>query len=213
MQAPSVARRSIFKPHYWRRWRNLQKVESLVTLKIITADTAFEAKTSADWSVFQVWGFIGTSAMVLMDQFRGQVDYPDLTKAAKKFWEKHTERQLGVTPVTEFWVENKASGISLVKTLRALGIPARAWEPKDKTPKDKVGRANHSTLPMSAGRVWIPDSKMPGYAWVDRFESEHTSFSNDDSHLNDDQVDAHTECSSIWQERGGGVGPILELNL
>lgn len=208
MQEPSQSVRSIFKEHWWRYWRDVMAVEKRTTLKIITADTAFEEKTSADWSVFQCWNFEGINGMYLTDQIRGQWDYPDLMKAGKEFWIKHSTPKTGYTPASEFWIENKASGISLVKTMRSIGVPARPWEPKDKTPKDKVGRAKHSSLPLSAGRVYLPDPKMPGYEWVTKFINEHNAFTDDDSHLNDDQVDTHTEASSIWQERGGGTGPI-----
>jgi predicted phage terminase large subunit-like protein len=213
MQEPSTSKTTIFKPEWWRYWRDRREMEKSITLKIITADTAFEEKTSADWSVFQCWGFVSGAGMVLLDQIRGQWGYPDLTKAVKLFWEKHSSsrpKELGysVTPATELWIENKASGISIIQTLRSVGIPARKWEPKDKTPKDKVGRAKHSTMPLAAGRIYIPDPKMLGFEWVDRFVNEATCFAADGGALNDDQVDAYTEASSIWQERGGGVGPM-----
>lgn len=208
MQEPTANARAIFKEVWWRYWRNLEEVERRCTLKFMTADTAFEEKTSADWSVISLWGCEGISGLYLLDQIRGQWDYPDLFKAAKGFWEKHSRHREFITPATEYWVENKASGISLVQTLRSHRIPARAWEPKDRTPKDKVGRAKHSTMPISAGRVFLPNPSMPGFEWVGKFVNEHTAFTDDDSHLNDDQVDAHTIASSIWQERGGGRGPL-----
>jgi predicted phage terminase large subunit-like protein len=153
--------------------------------------------------------------MYLMDQVRGQWDFPDLLKNAGDFWKKHSQRQFGIAPASEFWIENKASGISLVQTLRKHPwlVPARAWEPKDKTPRDKVGRANHSSAPIYAGRVFLPDWKILGqeFKWVEKWVNEHTAFTKDDSHLNDDQVDAHTEASAIWQERGGGVGPLPNM--
>lgn len=208
MQAPTMGARKIFKEEWWRYWRDRIAVERRLTLKIITADTAFEEKVSADWSVFQCWGFEGTSGMYLMDQDRGQWEFPDLIKHARDFVNKHTARIKNVTPATEFWIENKASGISLVQTLRREGVAARAWEPKDKTPKDKVGRAKHSTMPMAAHRVFLPNPDLRENKWVQGFINEHSAFTDDDSHLNDDQVDTHTEASSIWQERGGGVGPV-----
>ena len=209
MQEPSQSARAIFKEEWWRYWKDKTEVERRITLKIITADTAFEAKTSADWSVFQVWGFEGTSGMYLMDQIRGQWEFPDLVTNVKRLLAKHTARQHGVTPASELWIENKASGISLVQSLRREGIAAKPWEPKDKTAKDKVGRAKQCTMPLAAGRVYLPDWRAlgPEYRWVEKFVNEHTAFTDDDSHLNDDMVDAHTEASSIWQERGGGVGP------
>lgn len=210
MQNPSAGTRRIFKEERWKYWTNLAEVERKITLKIITADTAFEEKTSADWSVLQCWGFQGTSGMYLLDQERGQWEFPDLIANSKAFVDKHTASRQGVTPASEFWIENKASGISLVQTLRRNSLGARAWEPKDATPKDKVGRAKHASFPIYAGRVFLPDYKAlgPEYKWVFGFISEHSAFTDDDSHMNDDQVDAQTQASSIWQERGGATGPI-----
>ena len=98
MQEPSESHRSTFKESWWRFWRNLRAVEERTTLKMITADTAFEEKTSADWSVFQCWNVEGISGMYLKDQIRGQWEYPDLMKAAKEFWLKHTKWEIGITP-------------------------------------------------------------------------------------------------------------------
>lgn len=221
MQEPSMGTRSIFKDYWWGFYRNRLQVEKRLTLKYITADTAFEEKVSADWSVFQCWGIEGTSAMFLIDQIRGQWAFPDLLEQAEQFWKKHNTPQKGITPATEFWIENKASGISLVQSLRKwTKVPARPWEPKDKTAKDKVGRAKQCTMPLSTKRIFLLCLDMikkdgiwkpvfgKEFAWVEKFMNEHSAFTDDNSHLNDDQVDAHTEANSIWQERGGGTGPL-----
>lgn len=209
MQEPSESALTIFKRAWWKYWRDAAAVERRLTLKIITADTAFKAKDSADWSVFQCWGFESCTGMYLIDQMRGKWEFPELIKNASAFWGRHSAQVAGVTPATEFWIEDKASGISLQQTLRRDGgIPAKAWEPNDKTSPDKVGRANQSTMPISAGRIFLPDPMLPGHAWVNGFVNEHEAFTTDDSHLNDDQVDGHTMASLIWQQRGGARGPL-----
>lgn len=209
MQSPSQSGRTIFNNKWWEYWRDKAAVEKRITFKIITADTAFEEKTSADYSVFQCWGFENTSGMYLLDQIRGQWTFPDLLANAEMFWKRHSERQPGVAPASDIWIENKASGISLVQSLRKLKqIPARAWEPKERTAKDKVGRAKQSTFPIYSSRVYLPDPTLPGYKWVNNFVNEHSAFTDDDSHLHDDQVDTFTEACSIWQEKGGGTGPV-----
>ena len=211
MQSPTDAATTIFKRGWWRYWTDRDKMEDRLTMKIITADTAFKATDSNDWSVLQCWGMEGSSSIVLVDQVRGRWEFPALCAQAKAFWEKH-HSQTGRhhTPATEFWIEDKASGTSLVQTLRSpeVGIPARGWIPSDRTSSDKVGRANQCTMPISTGRVVLPDPKLPGYEWVEGFINEHEAFTNDDSHLYDDQVDTETEAVLIWQERGGGRGPL-----
>jgi predicted phage terminase large subunit-like protein len=208
MQEPSESALTIFKRGWWKYWSDKAQVERRITLKIITADTAFKAKDSADYSVLQCWGFESLTGSYLLDQVRGRWEFPELLRATKSFLAKHMAHVPGITPVTECWVEDKASGQSLVQTMRREGLPVREWEPNDKTAPDKVARANQCTMPISAGRVYLPNPKLEGYKWVDGFVNEHFAFTTDDSHLYDDQVDAQTMAHLIWMQRGGGRGPI-----
>jgi predicted phage terminase large subunit-like protein len=207
MQEPSDSMLTIFKSGWWKRWYNIQEVEKRITLKILTADTAFKAKDSSDFSVLQAWGIEGISGMHLIDQSRGQWEFPELLRNARMFIEKHVTPTAGITPASEFWVEDRASGQSLVQTLRREGLRVKEWLPDAKYP-DKVARANQCTLPISAGRIFIPDSKMPGYHWVDGFVNECSAFSAELDYLHDDQVDTMTSAILIWLERGGGRGPL-----
>lgn len=209
MQEPSQTSRAIFKTEYWKYWKDRDAIESRLTYKIITADTAFKAKDSADFSVFSLWGFMAGKGIFLLDSVRGQWDFPDLMANAKAFLAK--SQLTGRTPVTDFFIEDKASGTSLVQTMKKEGLNAREWLPNDKTAMDKVGRAKQCTLPLAAGRVFLPSPALPGYKWVERFVNEHTAFTDDDSHLNDDQVDTTTMAVMIWQQRGGGIGPLPVL--
>lgn len=207
-QEPSKSSRATFKREWWKIWRDREEVERRITLKMITADTAFSAKDAADFSVFQCWGFEGISGAYLLDQERGQWDFPDLLEKARGF----LSRQMSGTPCTEAWIEDAASGISAVQSLRREGLHFRPWKPNAKVGKDKVSRAKQCALPLSAGRVFIPDPTMPGFRWVESFVNEHSAFTDDDSHLYDDQVDACTEALLIWLSRGGGVGPLPVWN-
>lgn len=210
MQQPSQAAHTIFKDHYWQRWASIKEVESRITLKFITMDTAFKDKDANDFSVLQCWGCIGISGLVLLDQERGKWEFPELVTHSKAFLEKHSRRQIGFTPATELWIEDKASGQSLVQTLNREGIGANAWEPEEGTAKDKVGRAQQCVLPLAASRVAVPHEHLPGYKWVEGFVQEHSAFTKDDSHLYDDQVDTCTMAILIWMQRGGGTGPLPE---
>lgn len=209
MQAPTDIAFSLMKKDWFRFWSNQKEVEKRITFKFLTGDTAFKAKDSADWSVFQCWGADSNRSIILLDQVMGKWEFPELLKQAKNFWKKHSTKQKQVTPATKFWIEDKASGISLIQTLITDGTPVRAWEPDiDKTSGDKVARVNQCAIPMAAGRVFFPYPKMIGYSWVDGLTNECVGFTADDSHLYDDQVDAMTEAILIWMELGGGTGPM-----
>ena len=223
MQNPRAGTMTVFRKEWWRYWNDIAVINKFITIKIITADTAFKAESANDWSVFQCWGLCPWG-MFLIDQVRKRLEFPELVTTAKEFWTKHSRRTAAsVTPATELWVEDKASGQSLVQVLRREGIPARGWTPDESmkanknkatvavgimASPDKVGRANQCTMPLSAHRIFLPDPKMEGYSWVTGFVAEHESFTTDDSHLFDDQVDTFTEACIIWQGRGGGSGAI-----
>ncbi len=209
MQSPSDASFSLIKAGWFRYWDNRKSVDKVVKYKMITGDTAFKAKDTADWSVFQCWGANDTRSLFLLDQVKGKWEFPDLLKQAKAFWTKHSTKQRSATPASRFWIEDKASGISLIQMLRDSGTPAVPWTPlADHTSTDKVARVNQCAVPLAAGRIFLPSPAMAGYRWVDHFISECIGFTSDDSHCYDDQVDTMTEAILIWMESGGGVGPI-----
>jgi predicted phage terminase large subunit-like protein len=214
MQEPIADGYNIFKAEWWGLWDDRKAVEKKITWKFITGDTAFKAKDSSDYSVFQCWGAENTRGLYLMDQIRGKWEFPELVKRIKEFKNKHTRNEMGITPATELWIEDKASGTSLVQTLRAEGIPCNAWGDKesDGVSGDKAARAKQTTLTLQQGREFVPDPRMPGYEWVDIFVGEHVAFTSDDSHAYDDQVDTRSMANLIWQKRGGGVGPLPTWN-
>lgn len=209
-QEPTEAANVIFKKDWWKYWGERAAVEKRLTLKVITADTAFKAKDSSDYSVLQCWGYESVHGLYLIDQVRGRWEFPELMKQAEVFWNRHSKPESkDVVPATEFWIEDKASGTSLVQMFRRDGrIPAKEWAPDDKTTPDKVGRANACTMPIAAGRVYLPSPELPGYGWVRGFINEHEAFTTDDSHTFDDQIDTHTMANLLWQRRGGARGAI-----
>jgi len=212
MQNPQASSSIILKPDWWKYWRNKAALENRITLKFITADTAFKAADDNDWSVFQCWGCEGTRGLHLIDQIRGRWEFPELVPVAKEFWLKHSTYIRGITPASEFWIEDKASGISLIQTMRKepYSIPVNAWTPDEmQTSPDKVGRAKQAAQPLCAGRISVPDPEMgKEFKFSRDLVNEAEAFTNDDSHLYDDQVDTFTQAVSIWMERGGGTGPM-----
>jgi predicted phage terminase large subunit-like protein len=223
MQQPSDAAYSIFKNSWWRFWTNISEVEKRITLKIIVADTAFKEQDSSDYSVFQCWGFESSRAAYLLDQVRGKWEFPELVNIGRDFLKKHTEPRYGITPAKYAYVEDKASGTSLVQTLRREGLKFQEWLPPHSDQRvldksqvlrgpDKVSRCKQCTIPIASGRILLPYPRLVGYKWVENYVQEHSAMSMDDSHLYDDQVDGTTMALLIWQQMGGGAGELPKLN-
>lgn len=236
-QNPKAGAGVILQGQWWYHWQDRLDMERRFTLKFITADTAFKAQDANDWSVFQCWGCEGKQGLHLVDQIRGKWEFPELLKYAKAFWLKHRVHQRGYTPATHFFIEDKASGISLIQSMQRQGIPVIPWAPADNTSPDKVGRAKQASDPLASGRISLPpldarqDLKwrdlppafkkeyprqdtfedLPDIKWVQCLKDEAESFSTDDSHLFDDQVDTFTEAACIWMENGGGVGSLPNM--
>ena len=222
MQNPSNAAYELLKADWFRFFRSYEEIEKKITLKFIVGDTAFKEEDSNDYSVLSCWGVIGLSGLVCLDQIRDKWDFPDLCKAASDFFNKHKKVKPGITPATEAWIEDRASGTSLVQTFRKAGLPFRQWLPPNEDQRiitnsqvlegpDKVSRVKQSALAIKPGRVLYPWPGLPDCRWVEGHINECAAFSNDDSHLYDDQVDNLTMACLIWMQRGGCVGQIPQV--
>lgn len=201
----------IIRPEWWPQYTDLVDVESRITFKFITADTAFETGQENDYSAFQCWGCEGTERLYLLDEIYGKWEYPDLVANARAFWNKHGDQTAG-RQVQTFYVEKAASGHSLIQTLRREGVKARGWLPKEfKFPANKIAgfkEASWAIAPDPAtgrttgDKVWLPDEKI--YPGVSSLIDHCAAISEDDSHDNDDRGDAMKMAISIFRKRGGG---------
>lgn len=147
-------------------------------------DTAFESKSTADYSVGTVWGDSG-KAYYLLDIVRGRWRFPDLKKKMIS-----TNRRWNEDAVL---IEAKASGKDLLYELQAqTGIPVQPVNPV----MDKVNRAAAISGRIEAGRVHIPKTA----PWLREFLTELEHFPKVD---HDDQVDSFTQAIR-WMSRYGG---------
>jgi predicted phage terminase large subunit-like protein len=217
MQAPSSMAYELLKPEWFRFFTDFKEIEKRITLKFIVGDTAFKEEDSNDYSVLSCWGALGLNGLVCLDQIRGKWDFPDLVQNAADFYKKHKLPMPNITPVSEAWIEDRASGTSLVQTFRKAGLPFREWLPPNADQRiitsaqvlqgpDKVSRVKQSALAIKPGRVIYPWPGLTDCRWVEGHINECGAFSNDDSHLYDDQVDNLTMACLIWMQRGGCVG-------
>ena len=181
MQDPTPAEGGIIKKGWFQRWPHNDPPECEFIIQ--TMDTAFSAKTTADYSVMQTWGIFETfevdstgkerllPQLILLGNVRGRFEYPELRLTAQEEYEKHQPDAI--------MIEKKASGQSLLQDLRRAGLPVLEFTPD----RDKVSRANAATPFLESGRVWLPENK----EWAFDLIEEAISFPNA---RYDDQVDA-----------------------
>jgi len=158
MQRPVADEGGILKRHWWQRWERDEPppIEHVV----LSLDTAFSEKESADYSAATVWGYFRSKDtedetkgpkvydnIILLDAWQDRVDFPDLRAKCKALIKKYE-------PDTVL-IEKKASGQSLIQELRRQGIPVVAYTPD----RDKQSRAYSVQSIFESDCVWAPKGK------------------------------------------------------
>lgn len=160
-----------FREHWIKRYD--QPPTKAQTEAIIQSwDTAYEGDETNAWSVCTTWAK-GPNGFHLLDVWRGRPAFPDLVKAVYAQKAKWNARMV--------IVENKASGISLIETIRQL--ERQKWLVPISPEKSKVERAEQQAVKFEQGKIWLPNSA----PWLAAYEAELFSFPHT---KHDDQVDS-----------------------
>jgi predicted phage terminase large subunit-like protein len=190
-QQPTSDSSAIIKREWWQEWT--KDKPPAVEFIIMAMDTAFEKKTSADYSaavLFGVWENPEDNYepnLILLEAWRDRLEFPELkqkTMELYKEWEPDS-----------VIIEKKASGAPLIYELRRMGIPAQEFTPSKGN--DKITRLNAIADIFASGKVWAPKRR-----WSEEVIDEVASFP---AGKNDDLVD----CVSLALARfrsGGFVG-------
>lgn len=182
-QRPTAVGGNLLKGEYFHRYKVLPKIK----YRIVFADTAQKTKERNDYSVFEEWGMGVDGKIYLIDMIRGKWEGPELKKRATAFWMKAKNRDVNrYGSLREMDVEDKSSGTDLIQTLKlpppdGANIPIKAIERN----KDKLTRVLDVLPYIEAGLVCVPEDA----PFTNDFVAECESFSPDDSHDFDDQVD------------------------
>ena len=178
-QAPKALGGNLIRGEYFERYQVLPRIKH----RKIFADTAQKTKEHNDFSVFEEWGIGIDGRLYLIDMIRGKWEAPELQRRAIGFWIKANSRDLEkFGTLRKLAVEDKSSGTGLVQTIRLLNnIPI---EPIERV-KDKLTRVMDALPYIEARQVCVPESA----PFTNDFISECESFTADDSHDHDDQVD------------------------
>jgi len=160
----------IIKPEWWKYYTGNEYSKEKVITKVAMWDTAFKKNQENDFSVCGVW-VVTASAYYLDYVFRARLEFPELKEKAKWIYEEHGCR--------EIWIEDKASGISLIQELkRETRIPVKEIIAN----QDKIEYVNSITPLLKSGKVFIKESE----EWTEPFLRECEDFPYGEF---DDQVD------------------------
>lgn len=189
MQNPTSDETAIIKREYWNIWKNDRPPDVEYTL--MSFDCAFEAKQTADYSAMTLWGVWenpednNTQHIILLDAWRGKLEFPDLKAKALELYKEHEPDSV--------IIEKKASGAPLIYELRRMGIPVQEFTPSKGN--DKIVRLNSIADVFASGKVWAPDRR-----WADEVIEEIASFP---AGRHDDFTD--TASQAINRIRKGGM--------
>jgi len=191
MQQPTSDTAAIISRKQWRVWESDEPPKCDIVLQ--SWDTAFETKTSSDYSACTTWGVFyneeedNRPQLILLDAFKERMEFPDLKEMALKHY-KQWEPDILI-------VEKKASGGPLIQELRRMGIPVDEFSPS--RGNDKVVRVNAIADIFASGNVWAPDTR-----WAREVIEEVASFPVGE---HDDFVDCVSLALSRFRQ-GGLIG-------
>ena len=190
-QQPTSEEGAIVKREWWREWTRDNPPHN-IEYTLISWDTAFEAKTSADYSAMTVWGVFDYEDdegnlhpnIILLDAVKKRVEFPELKQwvlDAYKEWEPDS-----------MIIEKKASGAPLVQELRRMGIPVQDYTPTKGN--DKIARLNSVADIFASGYVWAPQTR-----WAEEVIDEVASFP---ASFHDDITDTVSMALRLFRQGG-----------
>lgn len=169
----------ILRREWWREWKGKHPPSCIYIIQ--SYDTAFSDKDlkTNSFSARTTWGVFftddGNPAIMLIEAWRGRVDYPTLrAEATKAYREQQPDCVL---------IEKKASGQSLIQDMRRAGIPVAEYQPD----RDKVSRAYAVQALLENGQIYYPTRR-----WADEVITECEQFPNG---MTSDYVDT---CTQAW---------------
>ena len=223
MGNPKAIEGHILKSKHWRLWPKKEMPHCDFVFSMY--DTAFDEDTANDFSARTTWGIFKhagedgrpTMNMILLDRWKKRVEAPDLkwyvmeglygTKFVRQAmleldpdYEIPAEFRAGGKDKDGMYpdrvmIENKASGIWLIKELRKIRkpkpLPVMPWNAprggRGNKEMNKYQRAILGSLVLEQGAVWYPNR-----AWAEEVieECAHCKFDGSDAH--DDLPDTVT---------------------
>ena len=192
MQQPTADAAAVISRKDWEVWPHDEPPQCEYIIQ--SWDTAFETKTTADYSACTTWGVWyneednNNAHLILLDAFKDRMGFPELKQVALKHYKEWNP--------DAFIVEKKAAGGPLIHELRNMGIPVQEFSPS--RGNDKMVRLNAVADLFRSGRVWAPDTR-----WAREVVEEMAAFPVGE---HDDFVDTTTQ--ALLRFRQGGFIPL-----
>lgn len=184
-------------PQHRRAWDSLEPPACDYVLH--SWDAAATTNDRSHPSAFTSWGVFSAedpatgktiNNIILLSAFKKRMQFPELKKKAKEFYEEDRPDTL--------LVENKSAGMQLLQEFRSMGIPAEDFAGSSRgtkrAPNDKVARANMIADVFSSGYVWAPRRR-----FAEEVIEQCADFPNGDE---DDLVDSTVQ--ALIRFRAGG---------
>jgi predicted phage terminase large subunit-like protein len=182
----AAAQGTIFKRDWFRYYEQAPAPENFSRI-VQSWDTGYKTGATNDFSVCVTFGETKTG-FYLLSLYRGRIEFPELKR-------KVAELADSCHP-SEIYIEDRASGQSLVQELRlATSFPVIPI----KVDRDKESRASACTGYFESGRIFFPKNA----GWLADLEDELASFPGGRF---DDCVDAVCPCLNRLRDSGGAYG-------
>ena len=181
LQNPRVLGGNIIKGEWFNYYNQLPILE----YRAIYADTAMKTSERNDYSVLECWGKGKDGKIYLIDILRGKFEAPELERRTIAFWNKHlalSDQNNGQLRYLK--VEDKASGTGLIQKIKSIVDPSIPIIGIPRT-VDKYTRVVDILGYIESGYICLPENA----PYVNDFISECESFTSNDTHSYDDQLD------------------------
>jgi predicted phage terminase large subunit-like protein len=171
---------NIFRREYFNTTYRMDSLPNFL-YSIYSWDCAFKETKRSDRSAGTHWG-VTKNGVYLLNAFADKLEYPDLKRKVIDMYDSF--------PASALWVEDKASGISLIQELRRdTSIPLKPIG----VDTNKFSRAVSVTSWFESGRVFLPE-RAP---WRDDYIEELCAFPEG---AYDDYVDSTSQALSNIQK-------------
>lgn len=177
---PAEEEGHILKRQWWQPWPH--NTPPSCEMVIAMYDTAFEEKESDDFSARTTWGIFrsgmtGLYSIILLERMNKRLAFPDLVDNAVRHYQNYDPDMI--------MVEKRASGHSLIQTLKRKKLPVKAWLPPG-------GRHEQGKLPRAHGASDVLEEGLVYYMqrdWAEEVISQCADFPYGEF---DDMVDTVT---------------------